>query len=189
MTIHMKACPRCGAPAYLEADTCLQCEHRFRSQFRPPAPPEYQPQQLPPLVPFARKTDPFALVAFVLGIVSIPLMCSGGTIAAIAALCIGAVSLFRIREDHRLGGLGYAITGMVLSLIPIMWAVILALSLLAAKSTAATPLRGLEHRPYEETREELLRRAVPGSSLPPFKTPGDPFGDAPPRSSVLSPTR
>lgn len=70
----MKACPRCGTPAPLDAAQCAKCGHAFRTKFdtgavTPPSPP--QTAKTPAPAPSATNTSPAPIPNWMLGLAAI----------------------------------------------------------------------------------------------------------------------
>lgn len=71
----------------------------------------------------AKKTDALAIVSFILSIPGI-LCCGIGMVFAIPAVICGHVSLARIAANPLLGGKGFAVTGLILGYISVVFSTV-----------------------------------------------------------------
>lgn len=129
----MKQCPRCKGPAELQAPLCRQCGHQFRTQFGPapvrapfPAPAIQQNVivNAPAAAPASpQRYDTCAILSVIFGGVSWLFCLFGGGLFASAAVVLGILSLGRLKSDRSLGGFPMAVTGLALSVIPLLYSV------------------------------------------------------------------
>lgn len=138
-------CRACGANNMLTSQECFRCRALRvdpSALTSIPIRPPQQVYQAPPdlyAVPVAPKTDVCAILSVVFGAVSLLFFCVGGWYFAVAGLVLGLVSLARLRNNPRLTGLPMAIIGVILSSVPLAWALIVIMALGQAFSAAFAP--------------------------------------------------
>lgn len=129
----MRVCPRCGSACGDDDSFCGACGYLFSAGPASPAP----------------RTNPLAVAALVLGILSPVLLCcyGFGILPAVLAMIFGGVARGQLRRaGGGQAGRGLATAGLVLGIVTaglfIVLAVLLALSAFPASSRSMMPFSG-----------------------------------------------
>src|SRR5262245_15775500 len=117
--MQLKACPKCRSASRLEAPSCLNCGHQFRTQFVPDdrtrmigAPEPTEAMGAPPAWGADSRLVNLAIASLVCGICSILLMC-----VWFLAVPVGVVGILLANQGRRSTSRGLATAGLVTSIV------------------------------------------------------------------------
>lgn len=111
-------CPGCRANNFMTAQQCFRCHAPRPSRHLAERPAPVIPQQQPPPVRPAAKTDLCAVLANAFGFLSLLVL---PLVFGAAALILGGVSIARIKDNPLLKGKPQAYLGGALGGISILW--------------------------------------------------------------------